>query len=315
MLKKRAIRKILITSITTFILLVVYLIPTTEQEKSLNTNLEVEYIAGMGTNNIYLINRDGYLVKTKILVDEEKIEDKVKKVINNLIKNNNSKSPNGLEPLIPINTKLLNVSVDNDLVTLDFSKEILNVSDRYAEKMLESIIFSLTELDKIKKINILVNGEKLTKIPNMSKELPEVLTRDFGINKVYDIENRNGINKVVLYYVNNTFGDDYYVPVTKYVNDSRDKIKIIVDNLTSNYIYETNLMSYISQNTKLLNYEIIDDIMVLNFNEYIFSNDNSILEEVIYTISSSVFDNYDVKQVLFRVNDQEIVKKSIKDIE
>ena len=40
-----------------------------------------------------------------------------------------------------------------------------------------------------------------------------------------------------------------------------------------------------------------------------------ILEEVIYTICLSIEDNYDVKQIVFNVNNEEIYKSVLKSIE
>ena len=64
-----------ITTVTVCILLVIYLIPAKEKEKELNASLELEYITGLGTDNIYLLNSRGFLVKTKILLDSDKIEE------------------------------------------------------------------------------------------------------------------------------------------------------------------------------------------------------------------------------------------------
>ena len=57
----------------------------------------------------------------------------------------------------------------------------------------------------------------------------------------------------------------YYVPVTKINNDNRDKIKIIIDELATSLTYETNLMSFLDSNVKLLDYEISDDKIKRNF--------------------------------------------------
>ena len=48
----------------------------------------------------------------------------------------------------------------------------------------------------------------------------------------------------------------YFVPVTSYINDDEEKVKIIIENLSSKYIYEPNLISLLNSNTELLNYEI-----------------------------------------------------------
>ena len=105
--------------------------------------------------------------------------------------------------------------------------------------------------------------------------------------------------------------------MTKYLNDDREKIKIIVDELASSYLYNSNLMSYLNSNTTLLSSEITDDTLSLVFNQYIFSDQTTknILEEVIYTIGLSIGVNYDVKQVVFNVDNQEIYKSVIKTLE
>jgi spore germination protein GerM len=76
-------------------------------------------------------------------------------------------------------------------------------------------------------------------------------------------------------------------------------------------------MSFLNDNVKLLSVEQIEDTLNLNFNEYIYSNldTKEILEEVIYTICLSIEDNYDVKQIVFNVNDEEIYKSVLKSIE
>ena len=91
MLKKRALRKIFITTLTAFILLVLYSIPNiNKDEEVLKTNLEVEYITGIGTNNIYLLDKNNYLVKTKILLDTSDKKEQIKLLLKNLTKNHTS---------------------------------------------------------------------------------------------------------------------------------------------------------------------------------------------------------------------------------
>ena len=66
---------------------------------------------------------------------------------------------------------------------------------------------------------------------------------------------------------------------------------------------------------EVVDYNIDKDKFNLVFNEYIFGDleKNVILEEVKYVISASIFENYDVKKIVFNTKDQknvaEIVKK------
>lgn len=307
MLKKKAIRKIFITTLTAFVLLVVYSIPSLYEEEAIKTNLEIEYITGIGTNDIYLLDQNGYLVKTKILLDSTDKQEQIKQLINNLIIGVNSKFPNGLSATIPTGTKLLEIFYDENYVTLNFNNNLLKDEDNL-EKIIESIVYSVIDLGDIKGVILEVNGET---IENYSR----VLDKNIGINKKYHIKSRSNINKVVVYYMEEIDGSKYYVPVTKYVNDEDDKIEIIIDELTTSYIYEPNLMSFLNSNAKLLDYKEQENAMILNFNNAIFDEDNKILEEVTYTLAYSIFDNYDVNQVLIQVDGKNIEDVSLKDLD
>ena len=308
MLKKKALRKIFITTLTAFILLVTYSIPNlSNKDNTLKTNLEIEYITGIGTNYIYLLDKNGYLVKSRILLDSTDKKEQIKLLLKNLIKSDNSKFPTGLEPTIPTGTKVLDVFYDEEYVTVNFSKKLWDIDDDKKDRMIESIVYSIMDLGGVKGVILEVEEE----IPD---EYNKVLDKSIGINKTYNITSRNDINKVVVYYIEDISGDKYFVPVTKYMNKKDDKIKIVVDELTTSYIYEPNLMSFLNSNTKLLDYKEQENLMTVNFNNAIFDGDSKILEEVSYTLAYSVFDNYDVSQVIIQVDGKNVETLSRKDI-
>ena len=72
-------------------------------------------------------------------------------------------------------------------------------------------------------------------------------------------------------------------------------------------------MSYLNSNTELLSYNETDETLLLNFNDSILTdiNTNNILEEVTYSINLSIEDNYNIKEVLYYVNDKIITTFSI----
>ena len=306
MLKRKAIRKIIITTFSILTIFIICIIPgNTSKDNYLNPKISTIYVNNSNTLGIYLLSNNNYLVKTNIIVNKKELEEKIKEIIDYLTVNKSSKIPNGLNGIIPKNAKLNNIEINDNKVILDFNSELLKISKELEERLIESIVYSLIDLDGVERISIKIDGNILKELPFSKKKLPEVLDRNYGINKVYEINDLNNIEKVVLYYTNIIDDNTYYVPVTKYLNDDREKIKIIIDNLASNYIYESSLMSLLSSNTELINYEIEDKIMTLNFNNSIFTN-NKLLEEVTYSISESVFENYDVDSVLFQVNGKNI---------
>lgn len=306
MLRTKALRKIFLTTLTLFVLLTVFTITNSKTENVLKTNLEIEDIAGFKTDVIYLLNDKGLLVKTKILLEGNTAEEKINKLLLNLTEGSSNSFPEGLKKLIPKGTVVNNVMVGNNLVTVDFSRELLKVSSDMEKPMVTAIVYSIMELGNYEGVSILVDGKVLDKYPNSLEEIPSVINKSIGINKNFSITSYNNINKVVIYYLENIDNNLYYVPVTKYVNDERDKIKIIVEELASSYIYESNLMSFLNSNVRLLDYKEDNDIMYLNFNDYLFDGNDKILEEVLYSLAYSVFDNYNVSMVSFMVNGQKI---------
>lgn len=314
MLMRKALRKIFITTLTAFILLVVYIIPTLEKNDAINVNMEVEYITGLGTDHIYLLDTNDLLVKTNILLESSVPSEQVKLLIQNLKEGDNAKFPTGLKAYIPEEVDVLDVFYDEKVISIDFSKEFLDISQKMEERIIEGISYSVLDLEEVEGLKILVEGEKLNNYPNSKRKLPEVITREIGINKKYDINRRGNIDKIVLYYTESIDDHTYYVPVTKYMNNEKEKIEVIVEELSSKYIYENNLMSFIHNNLELLGYEKKDNMMILDFNQYLFDKNDKILEEVLYTISYSVFDSYDVNCILYKVNGKNVREIGVSDL-
>ena len=179
--------------------------------------------------------------------------------------------------------------------------------------MIESIVYSITDLDDINSVTIKIDGKELNNIKGVS--LDNKLSKDIGINKTYEVKTRDNIDHITIYYMDQIQNKNYYVPVTKYLNLSKEKIEVIIESLANEYIYENNLISKVNQHTKLLNYSLEGYSMILNFNNYILNKEGKIDEDIINTICYSIFDNYDVNEVVFQVEGKEIIKKSIKNID
>ena len=145
-----------------------------------------------------------------------------------LIKDGKKESsiPNGLRSVIPSNTKINGISYLDNIIHVDFSTDILNIDSAEAISMIESIIYTLTEFDSVSKVSISIEGNPLYKLKDIF--IPTLLTRDFGINKVYEVTSLDNIHKVNEYYVSKYNDNYYYVPITKYTNDNSDKIKSIL---------------------------------------------------------------------------------------
>lgn len=307
MIKKWTINKIVVASVSLFLLFMFYLIPT-------KPNIETEVVEKeevLKENVVYLLDEDNYVSRVVTYYDKTDIKDVIRNKIDTLT---NSDKKN-FYPLIPKGTKLNYVKVEKDAVYLDFSSEILTVNKYIEEEMIEAIVYSVTEINGINSVYITVDSKELKTLPNSSKELNYPLTRKYGINKKYNIDSFDNIDTTTVFFSKTSDDDIYYVPVTYVTNTSGEKIDIIIEELKSSINSQDNLNSFVSNMVEVVDYNIDKDKFNLVFNEYIFGDleKNVILEEVKYVISASIFENYDVKEVIFNTKDQknvaEIVKK------
>lgn len=298
-------RKLIISFLTLFVLTIVYLFPSEESPKKNIIYKDVNY------TNVYLLNKD-LLVETSIVskATSEDIISNIKDILSSLTVNSEKSKylDNNFKALIPEGTRILDVSLDKGLLKINFSKEILNIDASLEEKMIESIIYSLTKLDGIEKIMIFVEGEKLDSLPHSKKALPIELTKSYGINKVYDVNNIFTMDVLNLYYYINIDDNYHLVPVSIFTNNSDDKVEVIIEELKSSPIHQSNLMSFLASNATLLDYEIKENTIKLEFSSYILDNffSEKLIEEVKYAISASLGDTLGVKEVNFFVNGEKI---------
>lgn len=308
MIKKSATKRIIIASIALLILLITYMFPTTNGSNNINQSLS--YIEPNKTT-IYLVDNSNMVARVKTITKENK--DTLKKateIINALIVNSQASkyNPSGFKAIIPEGTKILSISLSENILKINFNEKFLSIDKNNEEKMLEALIYSLTEINDINGIMIFVNNNILEELPNSKTKLPDVLDRKYGINKIYEIDDVKNTSATTIYYLSEFENTKYYTPVTFINNDSEDKIEVIIEKLKSSPINQTNLMSYLASNAELLDYEINENTVSLTFNNYIFEefSNKDILEEVKYTIGLSIKDNYAVNEVVFNVNNEKI---------
>ena len=311
MIKRMSLKKIAICISAISAIFLFYLFPTNDK---LKVNEELEYVSDEKLSTIFLNDSNNYLAMTSINIDDESITSKGRKLITALIQGEKYEDnlPNGFKGVIPADTKILNTYFKDGVFKIDFSETLLDTSKENEEKVIEAIVYTLTSIDEVKFVIIYLNGEILTLLPKSNITLPATLDRSFGINKEYDITNNKDITKTTIYYINKYNDIEYYVPVTKVNNDTREKAEIIIEELSLNRTYNTNLMSYLNTNAKVIAVNKKNNDMVLDFNNYIYSDstDNEVSDEVIKQVCLSIKENYDINSIIFTVNNKEIYKST-----
>lgn len=296
MLKNKLKKRIFLIISSLLIIFIVYLFPTKKIEtiNNVKKNYKEAYI--------YLLDQNNYVARVNIILNENDNLNKIKEIINYLTIDGNKSNyiKEGFTPIIPKNTKLLSVDIDNNIVKLNFSKELLNIPDNKIDQLISSLIYSITSLNNDYKLSIYIEGNILTKLPN-NKLIDPILDRSYGINKVFNINNIVGTTKTTIFYLSKQNDYYYYIPMTLVNNNQDDKIKIIIEEMASKSVYNTNLISYIKDIEKAA-YEIKNDYIVLNLNSNNFSS-KELIEETIYTFNLSIKENYNINKVVYYIDD------------
>ena len=186
MLKNYAIKKIMLSSIALLILTILYFFP--KEDKSLKIPTTVN-LHETDKSVIYLIDKNDYVARTNIIDNNKDTINTIKYLISCLTINSNNQIylPYGFSPIIPPNTKIIDLSLENGLLKINFSKEILNINAADEEKLLESLIYTLTSIKGVESIMIFVENELFNTLPNSLKLLSTTLDKSYGINKIYNI--------------------------------------------------------------------------------------------------------------------------------
>ena len=304
MIKKGSFRRILVAS-TAFLLVLtsIYLFPQNEVKIPSKTIYK-----DIDTSAIYLIDKNNYVSRTTINIDSTDTISKARELVDSLINGTtkNKYLPNGFISLVPEGTKLINITKEEDIISLYFNESFLDIDINNEEKVIESIVYTLTELDGINKVKIFINDEPLLRLPKSGKTLPEVLTRSIGINKKASFTSFKNTKDITTYFINNSNDNKYFIPITFITDDDKEKIEIIIKELESKNNIDQNLSTYLTTSTELKKYEINENEINLEFNNAIFNNFNKIDEDVMYGIALSIYDTYNISNVGFIVDGKKI---------
>lgn len=307
MLKKSALRRIAVTSVALLIFGIISIFPT-KMEQNFKTNITT---SDTNTSAIYLVDANQYVARTQVVIKNTDILNQAREMIEMLTINSNKSHylPNGFQAVLPNGTKLKEIDIQNGILKLNFNETILTVPKDMEEDMIESLIYSLTEIKDVQGLLLYVNGELLTTLPHTNIKLPTTLTRDYGINKIYDLTKIQNVTKTTTYYISKYNDLLYYVPVTEITNSPKEKVEIIIERLKSSPMNQTNLMSYLNANAELIDYELLENDIMLSFNHYLLDDfqNKKILEEVEYSIALSMRDSLNIETVNFLIDGEKII--------
>lgn len=242
------------------------------------------------TSQLYLIDKSGFVVP--YAMNLPKTDSVAKQSLEYLVEGGpvSNMLPNGFRAVLPQDTQVLGVNITEDGTAIaDFSKEFNNYKKEDEAKILQSITWTLTQFDSVKNVKIWVNGHEQKEMPVNGTPIQNGVSREDGINHdSSDVVDITDSHPLTVYYLAESDGSQYYVPVTKRIsNEEKDPIVAAVNELAEGPSASTGLMSDFQEGVELLSAPKYENGKVtLDFNESIYGS----LDEEQKIISSQVLE-------------------------
>ncbi|SET38976.1 germination protein M [Natronincola peptidivorans] len=183
----------------------------------------------------------------------------------------------GLEPVLPVGTEIIGMSIRDGVCRIDFNRSFLNYDTKEDEKaIVQSILYTLTEFDTIDSVQIMVGGEILKKL-TYGTNVGEPLKREH-INLTHEISQES--MPVVVYYKGTVNGEEtFFVPVTKAVNAIKVDIKTALTALLEGAPEDSGLYSEIPSGTTVNDVYVKDGVAYIDFSEEIKRMPESVIHQ------------------------------------
>lgn len=225
-------------------------------------------------SQLYLIDKNGLVVPYS--VDLPKTESIAKESLEYLVEEGPVTNilPDGFRAVLPVDTQVLGVNIEDGVATADFSPEFKEYRKEDEEKILQAITWTLTQFDSVEKVKIWVNGHEQKEMPVNGTPINDGVSRMDGINHdTKDVLDITNTHPLTVYYLAEENGKAYYVPVTKRINnDQTDPIVAAVNELIKGPTSE-GLLTDFQDGVKLLGAPKYEDGKVtLDFNDSIYGS-------------------------------------------
>jgi germination protein M len=209
----------------------------------------------------------------------------------------------GLIPVIPANTEILGMSINDGLCKIDFTKDFLNYGNKEEEEaIVKSVIYTLTEFPTIEEVQIMIEGkypDKLTYGLNLTTPLTR---KDINYNG-----KGKGNGKVIVYYQGTVNGiENYFVPVTKDIEIAENESVTVlrtIEALIEGPDEDSGLFTVIPSTLEVKNVDIVDGVAYVNFSEEIKEiEDESIAQDIVKSIALTLSEYYENDVALDKVS-------------
>lgn len=277
----------------------------TSEEAKGDEKTETDTVA----RQLFLIDSNGMVAPQTMELPSLESKEVATQSLEYLVKNGpvTSLLPNGFKAVLPAGTEILSVNLkDNGTIIVNVSDEFKNYKAKSELEILQSMTYTLTQFDSVDKMKLRINGEPQKEMPVNGTPIGEGYSREDGINVVNSDSIDLMASKPVTLYFPTAQGDNqYFVPVTQYINvEKNDLYGSVVNALMEGPGFNSNVQQVFNGQAKLVNNPSLNSgVLKLVFNQGVLKESEKavISDKVMETLVRTLTNDKAVKALKVEV--------------
>ncbi|MDR9857230.1 GerMN domain-containing protein [Paenibacillus sp. VCA1] len=260
---------------------------------------------------VYLANDKGLLAPVSLGIPEAKDQDGLKQALSALVSGGaySKYVPKGFAGVLPKGTEV-QVTMDQEQkkAVVEFNGAFNQYNPQDERKILEAVVWTATGFPGVQKVELWVDGQRLTEMPQNGTPLNQPLTRSLGIN----LEKSGGASLTnstpVTVYFSTVTPDgaySYYVPVTRLVQPGQNKVNAALSELIAGPQQNDGLEMVMTDGTSVESVKTEKDgTVTVSLKDDMFEKNDPIPDELLQSVVLTVSENTNNAMVKIDMNGQ-----------
>lgn len=192
-----------------------------------NIKVDVELAKDDVTHRVFLLSEDNVVVPVSVTLDHKLTKDEEVLDIFELLKDDKKYESNTFKGYIPKDTKLNDIDLQDGVLTLDFTSEFEQLTNKNIRRIVEGLTYTFLDLDGVDGLRLRVDGCLTDKVGD-NYTIPTLLDKSIGINKELSVlSEMSDSEEVVMLYQRSFNNKNYYVPKSIDAKKGDNKINTI----------------------------------------------------------------------------------------
>lgn len=270
-------------------------------------------------NRVYLSDKDDVLLPLTIKYETFDSQAEELMYLLSMLKVDSSIASDEFNGLLPKECSVKSLDLLDGNLKINFNEDFATYKAQDELRIIESLVWTFTDLDYVNSVSLSMNDELLTHMPVNNLPINNPLDKQFGINNFLLTTSIMGSGvKVLSYYEKEIDEKFYFVPVTHYVNNKDD---LSIYDLTIQTLFkDPGITSSLTvcrciEDTEMLTSSIVNEnILYLSLSEDILFDETTVSLDI-YQLLKEVTVLLDVKDVSFLMELEEVPVNGVEEDE